>query len=181
MKGIVFTEFLEMVESKMGADISDRLVDDCDLPSGGAYTSLGTYDHAEIVKMVAYLSKLTDVPVPALLKVFGVHLMGRFAVLYPQLVTAKGNTYDLLDNVQGYIHGEVRKLYPEAEFPTIQTERPGPGKLVLTYQSTRPFADLAEGLIQGTIDHYGENIQMVRVDLEGQPGTAARFSLDLNE
>lgn len=177
MKGIVFTEFLEMVESKLGADVADRLVDDCDLPSGGAYTSLGTYAHSEIVQMVQRLSELTRQPVPALLKVFGTHLMGRFAQLYPQLLNSKTDTFGMLEIVENYIHVEVLKLYPEAELPTIHTERPSPSQMVLTYHSSRPFADLAEGLIQGSILHYGQKIQLHRQDLE--PGTKARFTLDL--
>ena len=45
MKGIVFTEFLEMVEDKFSADMVDDIIDDCDLASGGAYTAVGTYPH----------------------------------------------------------------------------------------------------------------------------------------
>lgn len=177
MKGIVFTEFLEMVESTMGADVADRLVDDCELPSGGAYTTLGTYAHSEIVQMVKRLSELTETPVPALLKVFGTHLMGRFAQLYPQLLGSQSTAFGMLEIVENYIHVEVKKLYPEAELPTIHTERTSPTQMILTYHSTRPFADLAEGLVQGSILHYGEKIRLQREDLE--PGTKARFTLDL--
>ena len=47
MKGVVFTEFIEMVEDKFSADIADQIIEEADLPSGGVYTSVGTYDHAE--------------------------------------------------------------------------------------------------------------------------------------
>jgi hypothetical protein len=49
MKGMVFTEFLEMVEAKFSADMVDDIISDSDLPNGGAYTSVGTYDHSELV------------------------------------------------------------------------------------------------------------------------------------
>ena len=52
MKGMVFTEFLEMVESTFSADMVDDIIDDSAPPSGGAYTSVGTYDHQELVGMV---------------------------------------------------------------------------------------------------------------------------------
>ena len=52
MKGMVFTEFLEMVESTFSADMVAAIIDDSAPPSGGAYTSVGTYDHQELVGMV---------------------------------------------------------------------------------------------------------------------------------
>jgi hypothetical protein len=49
MKGIVFTEFIEMVEQRFGYEIVDELLTETELPSGGAYTAIGTYSHHEIV------------------------------------------------------------------------------------------------------------------------------------
>jgi hypothetical protein len=177
MKGVVFTEFLEMVESKMGQDMADDLLDSCDLPSGGSYTALGTYDHAEIVQLVVRLSQLAHTPVPDLLKIFGSHLLGRFVVLYPAFFQQAPTLFDLLGKVENYIHVEVRKLYPDAELPSFEIHQPTAESLVMTYSSTRPFADLAEGLIQGCIAHYGKDVQVVREDLAGIPGTHARFTM----
>ena len=36
MKGIVFTEFLEMVEEKYGYEVVDQIIEESKLPSGGA-------------------------------------------------------------------------------------------------------------------------------------------------
>lgn len=177
MKGVVFTEFLEMVETNISPAVADQLLDDCELKSGGAYTALGTYDHQEMVQLVVRLSEITDTPVPNLLKTFGTHLLGRFVVGYPAFFTDAPTAFELLERVEGYIHVEVRKLYPDAELPSFATERPRPDQLVLTYSSARPFADLAEGLIRGCIAHYGDGVQLQRHDLPGVPGTAARFEL----
>jgi hypothetical protein len=45
----------------------------------------------------------------------------------------------------------------------------------MSYRSSRPLADLAEGLIQGCIEHFDDPVRVVREDLPGAPGTAARF------
>ena len=55
MKGIIFTEFFDLVEKTFGFDVAERLLDECDLPSGGAYTAVGTYDHSEILTLVGSL------------------------------------------------------------------------------------------------------------------------------
>jgi hypothetical protein len=172
MKGVVFTEFLEMV----GPDVADQLLDDCDLESGGAYTTLGTYDHQEMLKLVVRLSEITNTPVPDLVQTFGKHLLGRFVQQYPDFFREAPSAFDLLERIEGHIHVEVRKLYPDAELPTFKTERDG-DRMVLVYSSSRPFADLAEGLIHGCIAHYGDGIKLARHDLPGAPGTSARFEL----
>ena len=43
MKGIVFTEFLGMVDDTFGPVVTDSVVSDVDPPSGGVYMTLGTY------------------------------------------------------------------------------------------------------------------------------------------
>ncbi len=48
MKGIVFTNFFEMVEEKIGFELVDQLIEGTELATGGAYTTIGTYDHKEL-------------------------------------------------------------------------------------------------------------------------------------
>jgi Haem-NO-binding len=175
MKGIVFTEFLEMVEGKFSAELVDRIVQEAELASGGVYTSVGTYDHVEMISLVSCLSKETGISPPELMKVFGEYLFGRFAILYPRYFEGVNSSFRFLSNVEDYIHVEVRKLYPEAELPSFRCDESQPGRLRLTYQSTRPFAPLAEGLIRGCLAHFGENADIQIEDLSAGAGTAARF------
>jgi len=74
MKGVIFTEFIELVESTYGESMVDAILESADLPSGGVYTSVGTYDHREIVSLVGELSTKTGTPVPDLLKIYGVSI-----------------------------------------------------------------------------------------------------------
>ncbi len=67
MKGLVFTEFLDMVEQRFSADMVDDIIEASDLPSGGAYTAVGTYSHSEIVALVQQLAIRTGIAVPDLL------------------------------------------------------------------------------------------------------------------
>jgi len=75
MKGVVFTEFFEFVEGRFSPDIADRLIEGATLPSMGIYTSVGTYDHGEMVTLVTNLSAISKIGVPDLLKAFGQHLL----------------------------------------------------------------------------------------------------------
>jgi hypothetical protein len=177
MKGLVFTEFLEMVEQTFSAEMVDDIIDASDLASGGAYTSVGTYPHSEIVTLVQNLSKQTGSSVPDLIKAFGHYLFGRFVVLYPQFFAASPDAFDFLDSIENYVHVEVRKLYPDAELPTFDTIREGTHKLIMIYRSKHPFATLAEGLIEGCLAHYQVNADIVPVDCSANQGTHVEFHI----
>lgn len=176
MKGIVFTELIEMVENDLGVEIADRMIVGANLENDGAYTAVGTYDHGQLIQLVLSLSAETKVPVPDLVRSFGVHLLGRFHALYPQFFAASKSTFDFLPLVESYIHVEVRKLYPDAELPSFDCLMDGQ-TLVMTYRSKRPFADLAEGLIQATAEHYGDEVEIARENLGAKDGTEAEFRI----
>ena len=161
MKGMVFTEFLEMVEAKFSADMVDDIIEDSNLPNGGAYTAVGTYDHNELVQMVVALSKRTDIPAPDLVQVFGEHLFGRFNALYPSFFAGVNSALDFLEGIETVIHTEVRKLYPDAQLPQFDCTRSEDG-LKMLYSSPRHFGDLAEGLIKGAVAHFGGGIAVTR-------------------
>ena len=177
MKGMVFTEFLEMVEVCYSADMVDDIIGDAQPASGGAYTSVGSYDHVEMVALVSALSTRTDTPVPALLKAFGRHLFGRFAQGFGQFFVQSTDAFHFLSGIDKVIHAEVAKLYPDAELPRFHIERHTGSELVLVYRSRRHFEDLADGLIQGCIDHFGGGIQVSRTTLGEGDSRAERFVL----
>jgi hypothetical protein len=164
MKGIVFTELLEMVGQMKSEDFVDELIETCDLPSGGAYTAVGTYPHQEAITIVMRLSEMTGMPPGDLLRAFGNHLFGRFAVLYPVFFEHVDNAIDFLSQIEDVIHVEVRKLYPDAELPTFDSNRPEDGRLDLIYRSERHMGDLAEGLITGCVTYYGVPHRVERSD-----------------
>ena len=158
MKGIVFTEFLEMVEEFHGDELADRIIDASDLESGGSYTSVGTYDADELVTLVLKLSEETGTQVPELLKTFGEHLFGRFVEMFPRFFDDVKDAMQFIMSVEDHIHLEVRKLYPDAELPRFEYEETGPGTIQMIYRSPRRFDDFAEGLIQGCLKHFGHGV-----------------------
>jgi hypothetical protein len=178
MKGVVFTEFLEMVEDRFSADMVDDIIDDANLPSGGAYTAIGTYPHEEIVALVVALSQRSGVAVPDLLKIYGEHLFGIFVRGYPSFFTGVTDAFDFLAGIEDVIHAEVRKLYPDAELPRFDVEYLNNGKeLIVIYDSRRHFEDLADGLMRGCIAHFGGNIAIRRETLGAGDARKERFVL----
>jgi hypothetical protein len=177
MKGVVFREFIEMVESTFSPAMADEIIEASDLSTDGAYTSVGTYDHREMVQLAVHLSERTGIALPTLLHAFGKHLLGRFAVMFPNHFAGRRSTFDFLAILDNKIHVEVKKLYPDAELPVFDHSFDDPAVMSFVYRSKRPFADLADGLIAGCIAHFQERIEVTREDYPCDVGAHTRFIL----
>jgi hypothetical protein len=162
MKGMVFTNFLEMVEELYGFDLVDTIIDASDLSSDGAYTAVGTYPHTEMVALLQNLEKETKVPVPELLVTFGTYLFGKLASGYPEMLVDCHNSRELLLRLDGVVHVEVAKLYPDAQLPRFDTVELPNGDLEMTYLSARHLEDLAEGLLRGSLKHFKDEATITR-------------------
>ena len=88
MKGIIFTEFLELVEEKFGLELLEEVLDMSE--DEGIYTSVGSYDHKDLVKLIINLSKKTDIDAGSLQRVFGQSVFKNFVLL------AKGDSSEFL-------------------------------------------------------------------------------------
>jgi len=164
MKGIVFTEFFDMVETVFNTDMVDNIIDDCDLSTNGAYTSVGTYPHTELLQLVGALSKHSNISIRDLVYKYGHHLFARFHTLMPSFFEKPKNAFEFLESVHDTVHVEVKKLYPDAQLPNFTTSRESENVLKMVYESQCPFADFAHGLMVGCVDHYRENIDITFKD-----------------
>jgi len=177
MKGIVFKELLSMMEDKFGEDMTEELIDELSLDSQGAYTSVGYYDHKEILDIVTALSKKTGLDGSILVKTFGRHLLDTFYKIHPDYFD-KPNAIEFMKSVDNYIHVEVKKLHPDAELPKIEFTENKAGAIKLEYSSKKPFADLAEGLIERCIEVFEDSVEMTVPDRS--EGTRRIFILTPN-
>ena len=156
MKGIVFNLLEQLVSRDYGEDTWDDLLDQAGLD--GAYTSLGSYDDADLFRLVGAASESLGVPPDDLVRWFGHNALPLFADSYPQFFTPHTSARTFVLTLNDIIHPEVRKLYPGADVPEFDFEqvqhhdRP----LRMGYRSQRRMCSFAEGLIEGAAEHYGE-------------------------
>lgn len=179
MKGIVFTEFLEMVEEKFGFEVLENMVTKADLPSEGAYTAVGTYHHSEMYSLIGELHQETQIPIAQLMHAFGVYLFGSLAKGYAPMLSNISNAFDMLKSVDRYIHVEVKKLYPDAELPTFEIVEESEQKLVMVYRSERRMSDVATGLIEGCLAHFKEKAT-IHKELITADGSKVQFEIVKN-
>jgi hypothetical protein len=159
MKGIVFNLLEQLVTRDHGPDAWDDLLDAAGLD--GAYTSLGSYDDAELGALVGAASQALGRPPAEIVRWFGRSAMPLFAASHPHFFAGHDGTRSFLLTVNDMIHPEVRKLYPGAGVPDFRYEHDG-DRLVMLYRSERRMCAFAEGLIEGAADHYGETVAITQ-------------------
>lgn len=175
MKGIVFTEFFEMVEQTFGYQMVDTIINKSELESDGVYTSIGTYPHSEIVQLLTQLSIETKIDPEALLKEFGKYIFSTFLNAYPQFFERSKNTFEFLTSIDNHIHVEVLKLYPDAHLPKFDSII-NDKNMIMIYKSDRMMSSFALGLIERTILHYKENL-CVQMESLSKEGSEVKFTI----
>jgi hypothetical protein len=162
-----------MAENAFGEAVVDEVIEKADLPSGGAFSRVGNYPCEELMTLVQGFSHHSGIPGAELQRLFGHWMMNSFAQHYPGFFVGKGGSLDMLAAIEGEIHVEVRKLYPDADLPQFDTARPAPDRMQMTYRSPRALADFCQGLIEGCVSHFGETAHIDRKDHVGAGQTEA--------
>ena len=176
MKGIVFTEFLELVEDKFGIETVEEIISKSNLESQGIYTAVGTYKFKEMVALLTNLSNLTKISTNDLLIIYGNHFFDVLVRSYGTILNMYKTPLDLLASIDAHIHVEVKKLYPDAELPYFETLEQTDSKLVMLYHSSRAMYAFAYGLMQKTFKHYNQEAQ-INYKLIEKDGTKVKFEI----
>lgn len=154
MKGIIFNLLEEVVTQEFGEARWDALLSTAGV--SGSYTSLGSYDDAELFKLVGAASGALGKPPADIVRWFGARAIPLLAIKYPGFFAKHQSTRPFLLTLNDIIHPEVRKLYPGADVPDFDFDTSSPTTLVMEYRSKRKLCALAEGLIEGAAAHFKE-------------------------
>ena len=155
MKGVIFNLFEQVVDTEFGEETWDRLLDRTDV--SGAYTSVGSYPHTELIALVGAAAEITGRDPDDLVRWFGCEAMPLLYERYPVFFDGHTSAHSFLLTLNDVIHPEVRKLFPGAYAPTFDVSDDERSNVVaLSYESHRGLCLFAEGLIEGAAIHFGE-------------------------
>lgn len=176
MKGIIFTEFLDLVEEKFGLEMVDTIIEASELSSGGVYTSVGTYEFSEMLQLLTHLSANTQIGIDDLLLVFSEYLFAALVKSHPKLTAHYSNPMDLLASIEGHIHIEVQKIYPDAQLPTFDMVERTEDKMVLIYKSDKALYMLGKGLMEQTFKAFNTKGE-IEMEKLNEAGTEVKFTI----
>jgi hypothetical protein len=154
----------------------DEIIQDSKIESNGAYTSVGTYSHIELFKLVDQLSKHSNISIEKLMTDYGKYAFYKFIKAYPKLTNNFTNAFHFLKNVEDIIHVEVAKLYPNTELPSLKIIELTEKEMKLLYSSQRRMSHFAEGMILSCFDYYHEKVVIEKEVMNGD-GAEVLFSI----
>lgn len=155
MKGIL----LNAVEDAVTLEWGEAMWDDLVTASGleGAYTALGNYPDADLLTLAHTAAARLERPLNDVLRILGRLTFPALLSRYQNRSQAPASVREFLGTVNDVIHPQVLKLYPGASVPRFALRDNG-DELELDYLSVRDMCMLAEGLVLGVADHYGETV-----------------------
>ncbi len=162
MKGIIFNLLEDVVVTAHGDAVWDELLDQAELD--GVYTSLGSYDDADMMALVSTAGTALSLSDDEVLRWFGRQAIPGMVERWPGFFAAHEKTIPFLRTLNSVIHPEVRKLYAGAYCPHFDFTSPSDGSLLMGYRSPRQLCGLAHGFILGAGDHYGEEVTVQHLE-----------------
>ncbi|MHA1973124.1 MAG: heme NO-binding domain-containing protein [Candidatus Hodarchaeales archaeon] len=159
MKGVIINILENFISEKFSDEILDEMYEKVNLSEGvPPFVGPISYPDKDVVNILDFLSKKTDLSIEKLLYTFGIYTIPVFAKKYPGFFENKPSAKDFLSSINDIVHVEVKKLYDDAFTPLLKLEKTDDDRIFLHYQSTRKLCDFLEGLIDGVADKYGEKI-----------------------
>lgn len=179
MKGIVFTEFLALVEDKFGLEMVDKIISQSNLASEGAYTTIGSYSFSEMLCLLKNLSKNTSISIDHLLLAYGEHFFYVLDTSYPGLLASYKDPIELLSSIENHIHVQVKKIYPDSEVPLFIVVEKRDDFLVMIYKSSRAMHHFGLGLMNKTFEYFNATAT-IEIEKIKEDGTEVRFIIQKN-
>lgn len=179
MKGVVFLIVQRALREEEGEDVAQRVLAEAGLAApfeeGDDYPDAGLVDLLEAAE-----PRIPGDPAEVRRRL-GRSALQELAVEYPSFFQTYTSLEGFLRDLDDVIHPEVRKLFPEAEFPEFHVEDGDEGALTVTYRSQRELCHLAEGLILGTADRYRQEAEVEQPACTHRGDEVCRLRLTLDD
>ncbi|HAY78653.1 MAG TPA: hypothetical protein DCY79_02465 [Planctomycetaceae bacterium] len=176
MHGSICTIAKKFVEHHHGSDVWNVLLERAACP-GVVFSPIGDYPDEQVVGILTAACELLECELRDLLI-----QLGNFAG--PELVTLANNmlhpswrTFELVSNLETLIHRTIKINNPTAQPANIQAHLLTDNEIQVVYTSRRGLCALAQGILEGVIDHYGEEIEVEEVTCTQNGAPFCTFSL----
>lgn len=164
MNGLLFKEFLNFVELSTCYETVDTIILKSNLPTDGAYTTIGTYPPEELFRLITSLSEEIVKPEKKIIQDYGEHMFGVYLTKYSHCFSRYASTFHFLCGIDSIIESSLRSFYHDSTSLHYQCTVILANATIITYMASPHFADFSEGILRQLINHYHENISIMRED-----------------
>jgi hypothetical protein len=189
MKGIIFTEFLDLVEEKFGLEMVDQIICQSRLESEGVYTSIGTYSISEFLQLLHHLSKNKSISLINLLTVYAAQIFSAMDRIHPDILSSYKNPIEMIASMNYHIEIifntknatplEVLKAKSYSPLPHFTIKEKTENLLIINYKSNRGMQYFWLGLMHEMFKHFNETATIVLEKIK-EDGTEIQFTINKN-
>jgi predicted hydrocarbon binding protein len=160
MHGTIFVELEKFVTAQLGDGAWAKVKAEAGVSAARNYRPSFIYPDEELVKLVEAGSRITGIPMPALLEAYGEFIAPDLLEMYWGAIEPEWKTLDVIEHTESTIHTVVRVDHKGAMPPYLHAERRGPNEVAVTYTSPRKLCTVARGISRGIAKHYGETLEI---------------------
>ena len=189
MKGIIFTEFLDLVEERFGLEMVDQIICQSRLESQGAYTSIGAYNFYEFLQLLHNLSKNKNISLINLLSVYATQIFSAMHAIHPEMLVSYNNPIEMIAamnqhieiifNIKNASPSGLLKAESFSPFPLFIVKEKTENLLIINYISHRGMQHFWLGLMHEMFKHFNETATIVLEKIK-KDGTEIKFTINKN-
>jgi hypothetical protein len=179
MKGIVFTELLQHVESKFGLEMVDKIVKESKLEYKGLYSVNKAYNFSKMLQLLNSLSANTNISIDDLLLVYSEHFFSVLKKSHNNIFSSYTCPIEMLSSIGNHIYLDVKRDYPTAEVPSFIIEEKTKNSIVMVYKSSRAMYSFGLGLMYKTFENYNTTAT-IKFEKIRDDGTEVKFFIQKN-
>jgi hypothetical protein len=157
MDGIILNQFQRFVMQRFGREAWPALVRTANVTLGEGLLAVdAVYRDADLMALLAAVTRASGLPATALLQDFGTYLAPTLLRVYEPLVDPAWRTLEVIEHTESAIHTVVRQRNPNATPPELRVRRVAPHEVAIDYRSERRLCSLAIGIVRGLAQHFAE-------------------------
>lgn len=160
MKGIFFTEFLEMIEKEYGLSLAEKIISELGVGNNGVYESTADYPYDQFVELCGLLSKEVRSSVIDITKNFGEYLFSRLVILFRPKFAGNSCIFDFLDQIDYFVHKNIQESFTNVVIPRFRAMKINESTFQMTYQTEKLLIHLAIGLFMGCQRFFNEELTL---------------------
>jgi predicted hydrocarbon binding protein len=175
MHGVVMRGFKSFVVETHGQSAWREIRSQASL-DGMVFVPVAVYDDADATALLEAAASVLGTDGATLQRSFGRHLASTLVETYDVHVDGDWTALELVANVEEHIHAALRaKSLQTYAPPELSAEWVSDGRIEVHYGSERGLCDLAEGLIEGVGDHFGDHLSVEEVACMDEGADSCEF------
>jgi hypothetical protein len=180
MKGIFFTELLELTEEEYGINLTEKIIAELGVGNNGVYEATYDYEYSQFVELCDILSFEVRNSPSDLVKNFGEYLFSRLVILFRPNFAGNSDIFEFLGKIENFLHHSIQDRFTKLEIPSFRAIQINDSTFQMSYQSEELLIDLAIGLFMGCQRFFNEELTL-KTEFISKGNKLVCFTLSKNQ